>query len=287
VFLDRLLALAAEHDRRPLLYQISPQLIPLLHDRGFVFFKLGEEALIHLDRFTLEGHGGKLNRQALKRAERDGLTFRVMQQDEVRQRLSELRSISDDWLRSKHAAERYFSVGFFDEEYVRRFPSAVVEDKATGRMLAFATLMEGAGRQELSVDLMRYRSDGPGVMDFLFVSLFLHAKAAGYQRFNLGMAPLASVGDQRGAHLPERLARVLFQRGESWYNFQGLRQYKQKFDPEWVPRYMAYRSIWELPVAITSVSALVAGGWSSILGAPQTKPAERATATCPAQAPMS
>ena len=78
---------------------------------------------------------------------------------------------------------------------------------------------------------MRHRSDGPKVMDFLFVSLFMRGKEQGYARFNLGMAPLASVGEQRGAHARERLARLLFQRGEHWYNFQGLRAYKDKFDP--------------------------------------------------------
>ena len=150
-------------------------------------------------------------------------------------------------------------------------------------ILAFANLLEGPQRGELSVDLMRHRSDGPKVMDFLFVSLFLRGKEQGYQRFNLGMAPLASVGDQRGAHARERLARLLFQRGEHWYNFQGLRAYKDKFDPQWVPRYMAYQDAWEWPVAIAYVSALIAGGWGSILTSASED--DDAPAQLPAQAP--
>ncbi len=102
-------------------------------------------------------------------------------------------------------------------------------------------------------------------MDFLFVSLFLHGKAEGYKRFNLGMAPLASVGQAQGAHARERLAGLLFQHGENWYNFQGLRFYKQKFDPEWVPRYLAYQNAWEWPAVMTNVSALIAGGWARIM----------------------
>ncbi len=113
---------------------------------------------------------------------------------------------------------------------------------------------------------MRYRSDGPSVMDFLFASLFFYGKDQGFKRFNLGMAPLASVGRFQGAHARERLANLLFQHGENWYNFQGLRFYKDKFDPEWVPRYMAYQNAWEWPAAITNVSALVAGGWSKVIG---------------------
>jgi phosphatidylglycerol lysyltransferase len=205
-------------------------------------------------------------RQILRRAERDGLRFRILSANEVADQLPQLRAISADWLQSKELAERQFSIGYFDDEYMRRFPCAIVESTSEPcRVMGFANLLEGPDRQELSVDLMRYRSDGPGVMDFLIVSLLLHGKAQGYREFNLGMAPLSSVGEQRGAHARERLARLLFQRGEQWYNFQGLRFYKDKFDPEWVPRYMAYQDAWEWPMAIAYVSALIAGGWSSIL----------------------
>jgi phosphatidylglycerol lysyltransferase len=265
-FLDALFAFAGEIDRRPIFYQISLDWIPVLHDRGYDFFKLGEEAQIHLNRITVEGHAGKLNRQIVRRAERDGVAFRIVEPEELRAYVPELAAISEDWLRSKAVVERQFSIGFFDERYMSRYRCALVEEvNEPKRVLAFANLLEGPNKQELSVDLMRYRSDGPHVMDFLMVSLFLHGKAAGYERFNLGMAPLASVGAYRGAHARERLAHLLFQRGEQWYNFQGLRQYKDKFDPDWVPRYMAYQDAWEWPVAIANVSALIAGSWSSVL----------------------
>jgi phosphatidylglycerol lysyltransferase len=265
-FMDALFAFAANLDRRPLFYQISLDWIPLLHDRGYHLFKLGEEAQVHLDRLTLDGHAGKMNRQILRRAERDGLAFRIMQPDEVDRRMTELAEISDGWLREKGVIERQFSIGFFDPSYMRRFPCAVVETaNAEPRLLAFANLLEGPRHEELSVDLMRYRTDGPGVMDFLLFSTMLHGKANGYRRFNLGMAPLASVGEHRGARVGERLAGLLFRRGEQWYNFQGVRFFKQKFDPEWVPRYMAYQSAVEWPVALAHASALIAGSWGSAL----------------------
>lgn len=265
-FLDAFFAFAGELDRRPVFYQVSLDWVPALHDRGYDFFKLGEEAHVSLEQVGLDGSRGKLYRQVLRRAERDNVRFRVLSPDEVRPRLDELAAISNEWLRTRGLSERQFSVGFFDREYLCRYPCAVVEDAVEPfRILAFANLLEGPRLQELSVDLMRHRSDGPKVMDFLFVSLFLRGKEQGYARFNLGMAPLASVGDQRGAHSRERLARLLFQRGEHWYNFQGLRAYKEKFDPEWMPRYMAYQDAWEWPVAIAYVSALIAGGWNSVL----------------------
>jgi phosphatidylglycerol lysyltransferase len=264
-FLNGLFGFAANIDRRPLFYQISLDWIPLLHDRGYHFFKLGEEAHVHLDRLTLDGHAGKLTRQILRRAERDGLSFRIMPPAEIAGRLEEFAAISDDWLRAKQVVERQFSIGYFDDDYLRRFPCAVVESRDQGRLLAFANLLEGPRHEELSVDLMRYRTDGPSVMDFLVLSTMLYGKSVGYRTFNLGMAPLASVGEHRGARLGERLAGVLFRRGDHWYNFQGVRFYKQKFDPEWVPRYMAYQSAVEWPVALANVSALIAGGWGSAL----------------------
>jgi len=273
-FLDAFFAFAGELDRRPVFYQISLDWIPVLHDRGYDFFKLGEEAQVSLAAVSLDGHAGKLYRQLLRRGERDGVTFRVLEAHEVADHLDALEQISNDWLRTKGLAERQFSIGFFDRAYLTRYRCAVVEEAAAPhRILAFANLLEGPNCEELSVDLMRHRSDGPRVMDFLFVSLFMLGKSQGYARFNLGMAPLASVGDQRGAHARERLARLLFQRGEQWYNFQGLRAYKDKFDPTWAPRYMAYQDAWEWPVAIAYVSALIAGGWGTIL----TPPRETAT----------
>jgi phosphatidylglycerol lysyltransferase len=270
-FLNALFAFSAEIDRRPLFYQISLEWIPPLHDRGYAFFKLGEEALVRLDQVTLEGTEGKLYRQILRRGERDGLRFRVLAPYEVDAVLPALREISDEWLEARGQRERQFSIGFFDDDYMRRFPCAVVEKG--GQCLAFANLLRGPRREELSVDLMRYRSEGPSVMDFLFASLFFYGKDQGFSRFNLGMAPLASVGRFQGSHARERLANLLFQHGENWYNFQGLRFYKDKFEPEWVPRYMAYQNAWEWPAAITNVSALVAGGWSKVIGSGQKPPA--------------
>ncbi len=263
-FLDALFQFASELDRRPLFYQVSPDWIPPLHDRGYVFFKLGEEAELPLSHVTQEGHEGKLYRQIIRRGERDGVKFRVLAPYEVERRLAELREISNDWLRSKAVSERQFSIGFFDDAYITRWPVAVVED-GSGRILAFANLLRGPMRKEISVDLMRYRSDGPKVMDFLFVSLFFYAKELEYERFNLGMAPLASVGVLKGAHPRERFASLLFQHGEHWYNFQGLRFFKEKFEPEWEPRYMGYMSTWEFPIAVAYVSALIAGGWAKVL----------------------
>jgi phosphatidylglycerol lysyltransferase len=263
--LDRVIALANEHDRRPLFYQVSASWIPSLHDRGFHFFKLGEEAHVDLRTFTVSGNAGKALRHTVNRAEKAGLTFAVAPAVAVGELLGELRRVSDAWLVAKDTHEKQFSVGWFDPAYLTTFPCAVVRD-GSGAIVAFANVLQGPSGGELSVDLMRHVPEAPvGTMDFLFVRLFEWGRAAGYATFNLGMAPLSTVGTVRGARASERVANVFFRHGEQWYNFQGLRQYKEKFHPQWQPRYLAYADSWDLVRAMANVSALIAGGWGSVL----------------------
>jgi phosphatidylglycerol lysyltransferase len=159
--------------------------------------------------------------------------------------------------------EKGFSLGFYSDEYVSRFPLAVVESE--GRMEAFATVWPGPDGSELSVDLMRFREDAPkNVMEALLLHLMLWGKERGYRRFNLGMAPLSGLEMSAVAPAWTRVGTFLFHRGGALYNFQGLRTYKEKFHPVWEPRYLAYPGGLALPRITADVSALVAGGYRRI-----------------------
>ena len=97
-------------------------------------------------------------------------------------------------------------------------------------------------------------------MDFLIVQLIEWGRAQGYAWFNLGMAPLAGLEARPLATAWSRVASALFRHGESLYNFQGVRQWKNKFDPVWRPRYLASPGGLSLPSVLRDVTALVAGG---------------------------
>jgi phosphatidylglycerol lysyltransferase len=259
---------ASDWDREALLYQVTPALLPAAHDLGFLFFKLGEEALVDLAAFDLKGNGAKTHRNVLNAVDRAGGSFAIVASDAVPALLPQLREVSDVWRQRKGAAEKGFSLGRFDDAYLARFPIAVVKD-ASGRVAAFANVLTLEGREEMSVDLMRYRPDDgvPHAMECLVLRLLLHAKEQGYGRFNLGVAPLAAVGTGRRARPSERIAHQLFVHGEPWYNYQGLRRFKERFHPTWEPRYLAYRKPWDLPFALAAVAQLVSGGWRAVLPA--------------------
>jgi phosphatidylglycerol lysyltransferase len=247
----------------PVFYEITPAHLHRYADFGLTFVKIGEEAKIDLRRFTLEGGQAAKFRQALRRLEREHGTFRVIDTAGTTAMMHELRAVSDEWLVEKSVAEKGFSLGYFDENYLRRFPIAVIERE--GRIEAFANLWPGAGHAELSIDLMRHRRDAPnGVMEALFVHLMLWGKDQGYQWFSLGMAPLSGFEQSPVASLWNRMGAFIYEHGESLYNFQGLRAYKEKFNPVWEARYLACPGGLRLPHILADVSALIAGGYRRI-----------------------
>jgi phosphatidylglycerol lysyltransferase len=247
----------------PVFYEIGKAHLHLYADFGLSFAKLGEEARVDLTAFTLEGGHAAKYRNALRRLAKEGGSFRVVEPADVPSIIPELRAVSDDWLTAKAGAEKGFSLGFFDEAYVSRFPVAVIE--VAGRVQAFANIWPGPQREELSVDLMRYRREaGKSIMESLFVHLMQWGHAQGYRTFTLGMAPLSGFEDSPVASLWNRMGAFLYEHGEPIYNFQGLRAYKEKFDPTWEPHYLAYPGGPRLPRIMADVSALVAGGYRQI-----------------------
>jgi len=246
-------------------YEVAPDELPLYVDAGLSLSKLGEEARVPLPAFSLEGSDRAVLRQANHRAEREGVSFRVVPASGVAALLPALREISDNWLATKSTAEKGFSIGFFQESYLCQCPCAIVEK--AGKPVAFANLWTTNACNELSVDLMRYGHDAPkGVMDYLFVQIMLWGRAQGNQWFSLGMAPLAGLERHRLAPAWHKLGRFLYRYGETFYNFDGLRHYKEKFQPEWRPRYLAAPPGAALPRILLDVTALVSGGLTAAVG---------------------
>jgi phosphatidylglycerol lysyltransferase len=247
----------------PVFYEIGQVHLHRYADFGMTFVKLGEEAKVNLTTFTLEGSHASKYRQVVRRLEKDGGTFRIVDPAGVPAIMNQLRAVSDDWLTAKASAEKGFSLGFFDEAYVSRFPVAVIE--RGGHIVAFANIWAGAQHGDLSIDLMRYHRDAPNsAMEALFVHMMTWGKEQGYARFGLGMAPLSGFEDSPLASLWNRLGSFMYEHGESVYGFQGLRAYKDRFNPIWEPHYLAYPGGLRLPRIMADVSALVAGGYRKI-----------------------
>ncbi|HJT98863.1 MAG TPA: bifunctional lysylphosphatidylglycerol flippase/synthetase MprF [Rhodanobacteraceae bacterium] len=256
---------ADAQDRVPIFYEVLEPELSLYHDLGFDLFKLGELATFRLDEFTLAGKRWEDLRQAVNRSAKERLEFEIVEPPFDTVLLTEVERVSDTWLEDKGAAEKGFSLGRFDPGYFAWSPLALV--RRDGELVAFANVLPPYGPNgTASVDLMRHAADAPrGTMDFLFARVMQWAKDRGYERFSLGMAPLSSVGDNPYARINERLAALAFEYGGRFYNYRGLRRYKEKFAPEWTGSYLAYpRGLW-VPGLLIDIAALVAGGWRRFL----------------------
>ena len=134
------------------------------------------------------------------------------------------------------------------------------------KILAFANILQGVEKEELSIDLMRYLPEAPhGVMDYLFIELMLWGKKEGYRWFNLGMAPLSGMDDHALAPLWNRIGAFIFHHGEHFYNFQGLREYKEKYKPVWQPKYLASPGGLALPRVLINIASLISGGVKGVV----------------------
>ncbi len=248
----------------PAFYSVGRDLLPDLLDAGLVLQKVGETAIVPLTSFSMEGSVRAKLRTARAKARREGLTFSMERLAPGSQMARELNAVSDAWLAQHKGAEKRFSLGRFNEAYLARQPIAVM--RSAGRIEAFVNLWPGGPGGDIAVDLMRSRPDAPkGVMDALFVELLLWAKAEGYARCDLGMAPLAGLEDRRLAPWLSRVGGFIYRHGGSFYGFEGLRTFKDKFHPVWEPRYLAAPGAWRLSAALGRTALLTTGGLIGML----------------------
>ncbi len=294
-------------------YEVSNRHRQLFNENGIQLLKIGEEAIVNLEAFGLQGSKNSKFRQVVSRGTKDGLSFEVVPQTQVAALFRDLKAISDIWLGDKKSAEKGFSLGYFDEDYLKHFDCAVV--KYQGEIVAFANLWQSGYLNELSIDLMRYKevynSEGKEIknmMDYLFVNLFMWGKEVGYHYFSLGMAPFTGLEvqikpvvesnvskdevlkdmvlksndqntvDSEQIEVPAAEAigpkwryvtNTVTKYGKTYYNFAGLRNFKEKFNPDWEPRYIGIETGLRAGIkpikGLTDTTLLISGGLGSLV----------------------
>ncbi|HEX4210529.1 MAG TPA: bifunctional lysylphosphatidylglycerol flippase/synthetase MprF [Candidatus Binataceae bacterium] len=254
----RFVELADANGGRAAFYQIRPDSLPLYLDAGLRVIKVGEEACIRLKQFTLEGSQRYGLRQALKRGERDGLTFELLSAPEAVQLRGEVKRISDAWLASHRSNERSFSVAAFEPGFIAVQSTAI--SCCHGVPIAFVTLMTSGQPSEATIGLMRQMPDAPPyTMEFLITHLALQLKAQQFNVLSLGMAPLAGLLATPLSSQWHRIGGLLWRHAGPVYNFQGLRSFKHKFRPTWEPRYLAASGAFGPFISMAEVAALASG----------------------------
>lgn len=241
----------------PVFTAIDSSIIPCIHEIGYQFMKLGEEANVDISKdFSLEGSKRKTIRNAVGRANRQEYSFYVEKPPFTKEFIIEIKKISDEWLGGR--GEKGFSIGFFDEEYLNRGEVAVIKNK-DGNIKGFTSVMPMYDNNKtLSIDLMRFsKSPFNGAMDFMFVNLFKYGKDNGFSKFNMGTAPLSNVGISKYSFVGEKIAYQVYLHGQRFYSFKGLKSFKEKYADTWENRYIAYRKNTSLILTMIQILLLV------------------------------
>ncbi|MCH7424577.1 bifunctional lysylphosphatidylglycerol flippase/synthetase MprF, partial [Shewanella sp. MM_2022_3] len=252
------------YDGWPVFYQVTQKYLPHFLEQGLSLYKLGEEAIVPLAEFDLQSSKYRSLRQSHAKALREGLRFKIIEASEVKALLPTLEVISSSWLKAKQGREKGFSVGYFSAAYLCATPMALVY--LNDELVAFSNVWASAAKIEFSVDLMRYEPSlsGSNIMDFLFTELLLWGKQQGYQLFNLGMAPMSGLTDRALVPFWTKLAKTVYKKGNKFYNFQGLRRYKDKFNPRWEAKYLICYGGLSLPVVVGSLVTLTSRGTTGV-----------------------
>lgn len=252
-------AFCGRNDWLPAFYQTLPDYLDRYRAAGFTALCIGHEGIVHLDTFTTSGGPNHALRTTANHLARLGYQT-IMHEPPLDQKLlAELRAVSDEWLTLIHGTEQRFALGAFDDDYVRASQVMAVHG-ADGAVVAFANIVPEYQRNEITIDLMRHRRTVvSGTMEFLFIGFLQWAQGQGYASFNLGLSALSGVGEAPDDPALERALHYIYGHINRFYNFQGLHAFKEKFHPEWSPRYLVYANVARLPRTLTALARATAG----------------------------
>ena len=232
-------------------HQVTPEGRTTLARAGLQSLKIGESAIVPIEEFDLAAPKHKSLRSALRRVERSGCRIVVLPQPIESTTMDALRDVSDAWLASGGHRERTFTLGQFDPDYLRSTTVLALVD-ARDQIVAFVNLLPTYRSVNGNFDLMRRSADAPnGAMEALFVAMIERCRAQGLTGLDLGMVPFANP-DQNS--IAGRTLRAVYESGRSVFNFEGLRSFKQKWDPKWEARYLCYETDADLPTLAAAIA---------------------------------
>jgi phosphatidylglycerol lysyltransferase len=218
---------------------------------------IGQEAVLELEKFTLEGREKKSLRNALNSLQRKGYDTTVCHAPLAGELTKELKKVSDEWLQHYEKKEIVFSQGVFDEKEIEQQDVIIVCDEL-GKLKAFLNIIPDFAPGECTYDMIRKTADVPGgCMDALIIELIKYAKQRNFKWLNLGLVPMAGI--EQPVNTAERLIRYAYEKIKRFKQYAGLREFKAKYATTWLNKYLVYENdfdLLQLPAALNKVMQL-------------------------------
>ncbi len=215
---------------------------------------IGQEGIVDLSTFTLEGGEKKSIRNALNKITEQGYTTKIYRPPLKDGLIQQLKAVSDEWLEVSERNEIVFSQGMFDEKEIKQHVVITIGNNEE-KIIAFLNIIPDYTKNEGTYDLLRKTKDAPnGIMDYILVEMYKHFKSIGIQYVNLGFAPMSGINDPHT--FPERSMKFAYEKIRSFSQYKGQRDYKEKFNPVWYDKYLVYDNDYDLlqiPAALVKV----------------------------------
>ncbi len=235
-------------------YRVPLESLPIYTSLNKKNFPIGEEAIINLDNFSLEGSKMKSIRNSVNHLTSKDFLCEIHKPPIQEELLQKLRQVSNQWLDELGQKEILFTEGIFDPSILKNEIIITIEDKEQ-RVYAFLNLIPAYKSGMASYDLIRKVPDAPnGILDLLLIKTFFYLKEQGYQEVNMGLAQLSGI---EGSNITEKTVKFVYENLKAFDQFKGLRKYKEKFNPIWQKKYLIYDHSYyllQVPHALKKVS---------------------------------
>jgi phosphatidylglycerol lysyltransferase len=233
-----------ENGLQCLFYRVPEESLEIYRELHKKDLFIGQEGIVNLSTFTLEGGTKKSLRRSVNKITDEGYKSTIHLPPVKDGVLQKIKSVSDDWLKDTGRTEIVFSQGMFIWEELKQQTIITVEN-AEEKIIAFLNIIPDFAKGEATYDLVRKSHDAPhGVMDFIFIELFNYLKSQHYTYINLGFAPMSGMDDPHT--FQERTMKFAYERIRTFSEYKGMRDYKEKFDPVWYNKYIIYQHDYDL-----------------------------------------
>ncbi|MEP7374275.1 MAG: flippase-like domain-containing protein [Chitinophagaceae bacterium] len=239
---------------KPAFYRVDENSIPWFNELRKQKLVIGQEAILDISGFRLEGKDKKSLRNGLSSLEKKGYVVTVHSAPHSKKFLTELKNISDEWLKSFDKEEFVFSQGMFDERELLAQDIIALADPG-GDVKAFLNIIPDYAEDECTYDLIRKANDAPGAaMDALIIKLIEYARERNKLYLNLGMVPLTGIAQP--GNTAEQIMKLAAEKIKRFQHYKGLREFKEKYATLWENKYLVYDNdfdLLQLPLALNNV----------------------------------
>src|SRR5664279_503009 len=225
-------------------YRVPRENLPVFNELSRKSLFLGQEGVVDLNAFSLEGGEKKSIRNALNKIKEQGYKTQVNRPPLRDGLIQKLRAVSDEWLKLTDREEIVFSQGVFSEKEIKEQTVITIENSEE-KIIAFLNIIPDYVPNEGTYDLLRKTADAPnGIMDYILLELFNYFKTNGIQYINLGFAPMSGLNDPH--NFTEKSMKFAYEKIRSFSHYKGQRDYKDKFNPIWNDKYLIYSNDYDL-----------------------------------------